>query len=160
MMRVVNLMTLLLIIFFSSHTITLASGSTYDINSPDVKEVAGQLSMQGHETHDLGTCSTKQIYYGEIVELFNEGKTKQEVLDYYYSMYGEEGLRAPEKKGFSLTAWLTPYFIIGIAGFALFIGLKKVIRNQKPPIFEPIKEASIEDEITSSIIEEERKKDY
>ncbi|WNF37116.1 cytochrome c-type biogenesis protein CcmH [Bacillaceae bacterium IKA-2] len=159
-MKVVKLLTLLLIIFFSSHAITSADEASYDINSPEVKDIASKLSMQDHETHDLGTCATKQRYYGEISELLNEGKTKEEVLDYYYSMYGEEGLIAPKKKGFSLTAWLTPFVVLGIAGFALFIGLKKMIKNQKSPLFEETREPNIEDEITTSIIEEERKKYY
>lgn len=159
-MKLVKLLTLLLIIFFSSHAITSASGAVYDINSLEVKEIAAKFSMQGHENDDLGTCITKQRYYGDIAELLNEGKTKQEILDYYYSMYGEEGLRAPEKKGFSLTAWLTPFAVLGIAGFALFVGLKKIIRNQKSSLFEETKEPDIEDEIVKSIIDEERKKYY
>lgn len=159
-MKKVKLLTLFLIIFFSSHAITSASETEYDINSPEVKEMADKFSMDGHEKDDLATCATKQRYYGEIADLFNEGKTKQEILDYYYSMYGEEGLIAPEKKGFSLTAWLTPFAVLGIAGIAMVVGLKRIVRNQKSPLFEETKEPDIEDEITTSIIEEERKKYY
>lgn len=159
-MKVVKLATLILIIFLSSHSATLASGTFYDIGSPEVKEIAGEFSMEGHENHDLATCEVIQRYHQDIAELLNEGKSKQEVLDYYYSMYGEEGLIAPEKKGFSLTAWITPFFVLGIASFALFIGLKNIIKNQKKQPFEELKEPNLEDEITTSIIDEERKKDY
>ncbi|OIJ20405.1 hypothetical protein BKP45_09150 [Anaerobacillus alkalidiazotrophicus] len=151
---------LLLIIFLSSNIVGIASGELFNINSSEVKEIAGKFSMQGHENHDLATCATKQRYYEDIAELLNEGKTEQEILDYYYSMYGEEGLIVPEKSGFSLTAWITPFFVLGVASFALFIGFKKIIINQKLARSEKTKEEDVEDEIVKSIIDEERKKYY
>ncbi|QOY38308.2 cytochrome c-type biogenesis protein CcmH [Anaerobacillus isosaccharinicus] len=134
---------------------------SYDINSPEVKEIASKFSMQGHADHDISTCSTKQTYYNEIAELLNEGKTKAEIFDYYLSMYGEEGLRVPKKEGFSLLAWTTPFMVLTIAGVGLFIGVGNMINKQEAKeLVSPEKneEDAVEAEITSSFIDEERKK--
>ncbi|OIJ17582.1 hypothetical protein BKP37_03595 [Anaerobacillus alkalilacustris] len=152
--------TILFFIVFLSSNVGLVNGEFYDINSPEVKEVASKFSMQGHENHDLATCATKQRYYEDIASLLNEGKSEQEILDYYYSMYGEEGLIVPEKRGFSLAAWITPFFVLGVASFILFIGLKNIIINKKGKLFEKTKVENVEDEIMQSIIDEERKKYY
>lgn len=157
-MRVFKISIMFFIVILSSHQVIFANDQVYDINSPEVKELAGKFSMQDHGEHDLATCSTKQTYYNEIAELLNQGKTKQEVYDYYLSMYGEEGLKAPKKEGFSLTAWVTPFFVLGIASVALFIGVKNLILKRKENIFKEEKEKNIEDEIISSMIDEERKK--
>lgn len=132
----------------------------YDINSPEVKEIASKFSMQGHSEHDLATCSTKQRYYEDIVELLNEGKTKQEILDYYFSMYGEEGLRAPKKEGFSLLAWITPFFVLTIGGVGVGIGVRNLINNREDIKFVEKEHNSeeVETELMTLLINEERKK--
>ncbi len=158
-MKLIKVVTLLPLIFilFSSSISALASGE-YDINSPEVKAIASQFSMQGHENHDLATCATKLTYYEDIAELLNEGKSEQEILDYYYSMYGEQGLRAPKMEGFSLTAWITPFIILGVAGFALFIGLNNIVNKQRKHLYKDDEEVDIDKEIINSVIDEERKK--
>ncbi len=159
-MKLIKLVTLLplLIMLFSLNINALASGE-FDINSPEVKEIASQFSMQGHENHDLATCSTKLMYYEDIAELLNEGMSEQEILDYYYSMYGEQGLRAPKMEGFSLTAWLTPFLILGVAGFTLFVGLNNLVRKQRKHLLnKDDEEVDVEKEIINSVIDEERKK--
>lgn len=51
-----------------------------------------------------------------IKEKLAKGETKEQIIAYFVKEYGEKILAAPPKKGFNLTAWLTPFFTIGGAG--------------------------------------------
>lgn len=160
-MKKVLSILIITIVFFSYQEIVTTT--YYDINSPEVHEIAEQLSMQGHEIHDLATCLTKQMYYEHIAELLNEGETKEEILEYYYSMYGEEGLRAPKKEGFSLLAWVTPFLVLSFAGVALFVGVKRMVnRNEKLDFNNEPEDIDkeVENEIVKSMIDEERKRHF
>lgn len=140
---------------------TVFGEGEYDVNSPLVKTIANRLSMEGHEEHDIATCFTKQRYFEEIIDLLNDGYTEEEVMDYYISMYGEQGLRAPNKSGFSLLAWTTPFVGIAAVGIGIYARLrKKINKNPVDMIDEDIPFDETEKEILSSYIDEERKKYY
>ena len=59
----------------------------------------------------------------KIRELVNEGKTKQEVMDYYVAIYGERILASPVARGFNLMAWLAPIavFLLGLLVFVNYL---------------------------------------
>ena len=59
-----------------------------------------------------------------VRELLAEGKTRQEVLDYFVDRYGADILAAPPKSGTNLVAWILP--IVGVA--AALVGVFFVIR--------------------------------
>jgi cytochrome c-type biogenesis protein CcmH len=61
------------------------------------------------------------------------GKSEQEILDHYVSIYGERILASPRPRGFNLLAWVLPgiFFLAG-AGFLGFL-LRRWTR-QKPPL--------------------------
>ena len=48
-----------------------------------------------------------------VRELLAEGRTRQEVLDYFVDRYGADILAAPPKSGTNLVAWILP--IVGVA---------------------------------------------
>lgn len=48
----------------------------------------------------------------KIREMLNEGKSEEEIFDFFVERYGEWILRSPEKKGFNLFLWLAPGFLI------------------------------------------------
>ena len=148
-------------LFLFQFSVMSVMAFSYDVNSPEVKEIASKFSMQGHADHDISNCQTKQTYFDEITELLNDGKTKEEILDYYYKMYGEEGLRAPNKSGFSLLAWTTPYILLGIAGVSLLFGIRRITRKHSEEV-KLVENSTINEEvkleIVKSVIDEERKK--
>lgn len=77
-------------------------------------------------------CGTAEQMRGEITTMFSEGKTQQQILDYYVGKYGEKVLSAPTKQGFNLTAYVTPFAAILIAGAAIFLVVWQwVIRSRK-----------------------------
>ncbi len=63
----------------------------------------------------------------EMEELINQfisqGKTKQEILEYYIGLYGERILAVPIAEGFNIMVWVTPILagLIGITFLFFFL---------------------------------------
>ncbi|HIF83461.1 MAG TPA: hypothetical protein EYQ37_06385 [Candidatus Marinimicrobia bacterium] len=63
----------------------------------------------------------------EMEELINQfisqGKTKQEILEYYIGLYGERILAVPIAEGFNIMVWVTPILagMIGITFLFFFL---------------------------------------
>jgi cytochrome c-type biogenesis protein CcmF len=71
------------------------------------------------------TCSVAAEERAEISRLVREGKTREQVIQYYITKYGsQEPLAEPIDKGFNRLAWLLPY-VLG-AGGAAGIGIAAV----------------------------------
>jgi cytochrome c-type biogenesis protein CcmF len=79
-----------------------------------------------------GTCGRKRIgectcglaaqMREEVAKLVAEGKTREQVYEYYIAKYGsQEPLASPLNKGFNRLAWLFPY-LIGATG-AMVLGV-------------------------------------
>jgi cytochrome c-type biogenesis protein CcmF len=79
-----------------------------------------------------GTCGRKRIgectcglaaqMRDEVARLVGEGKTREQVYDYYIAKYGsQEPLASPLNKGFNRLAWLFPY-MMGATG-AMILGV-------------------------------------
>ena len=103
------------------------SAQTHDYNSKLFQRIVNQLSMQGHKEHDLATCTVKQQYYKEVLDMLNKGKSEEEILNYYVGQLGEQALVVPQKGGFSLTAWIVP---IAIFMFGIFVIYRTVRRRE------------------------------
>jgi cytochrome c-type biogenesis protein CcmH len=77
-------------------------------------------------------CGTAEQMRGEIKTMLGQGKTQQQILDYYVSKYGEKVLAAPTKQGFNLSAYITPFAGIVVAGGSIFLVLRQwVFRGKK-----------------------------
>lgn len=63
---------------------------------------------------DLATCNdrTANQMRSVVTQMLNQGKSKQEILDYFVAQYGESILTLIPKKGFNIVAYLGP--IIGL----------------------------------------------
>lgn len=132
----------------------------FDYSRKDFQETVGMLSMEGHGVHDVGTCSLKKLYYEEVAEMMNQGMSKDEILQYYLDIFGDEALQAPEKKGFNLTLWALPFFSISAAGSIIYFALRKWTKSRTldETGLESFELEDTEKEIFSSIIDSERKK--
>lgn len=161
---------LLIILFVLQASLVNTSASEankkYDYKSPEFKAVASQFMCtcgcgQDHYACDMAGCANTDSFKLELVELMEQGMNKDEIREYYVNIFGEEILSAPEKKGFSLTAWVLPFVAIGGAGTGIFFFLRKFIRRRGDDDFlnqEMTEKDEVEEEILSSMIEEERKK--
>lgn len=77
-------------------------------------------------------CGTAEQLRGEIRTMLGEGKSQQQILDYYVGKYGEKVLSAPTKQGFNLTAYITPFVAILVAGGAIYFVLRQWVFRSKP----------------------------
>lgn len=150
------------LLFFFSATVVSANGgikADFDYSDPEFRATVDMLDMDGHGNDDYSSCNLKQLYYQEVAEMFEKGMTKQEILDYYVQEQGEFALKAPPKKGFNLTLWVTPILLIVLVTILLYFLIGKWKKNN--PVSrseEESKSFDAESEIYSSLIEEERKK--
>jgi cytochrome c-type biogenesis protein CcmH len=61
----------------------------------------------------------------QVRELLVAGKSKQQILDYYVSVYGERILASPRPHGLNLLVYILPPAILLIGATSLVIFLKK-----------------------------------
>lgn len=157
---------LLIIAFIFQGSLIHVEAEEFDYKSAEFKGVASQFRCtcgcgQDHYECDPNTCNETTEFKKDLVEMMNKGWDKDKIRDYYINIYGEEILTAPEKSGFSLTAWVLPFAALGAAGASLFMVIRKWVKRKGPD--EPAAEfqnteEEVEGEILSSIIDEERKK--
>ncbi|WP_059171096.1 cytochrome c-type biogenesis protein [Bacillus sp. FJAT-27445] len=165
-MRYKAYIAIVLALFFINGASFPAHAKEFDYKSKEFKAVASQFSCtcgcgQDHFECDPNTCNLTVEFKKDLVDMMNKGMDKDEIRKYYIGIYGEEILTAPEKEGFSLTAWVLPFVALGGAGTALFFVIRKWV-GKKGPASEQLDETTgqdeVENEILSSIIDEERKK--
>jgi cytochrome c-type biogenesis protein CcmH len=157
---------LLIMAFFFQASFIHAEAKQIDYKSAAFKAVASQFSCtcgcgQDHYECDPNTCSLTKQFKKDLVGMMNKGWDKDKIRAYYVNIYGESILTAPEKSGFSLTAWVLPFVVLGLAAIALFFVIRKWVK--KKGVSEPIlvnenTKDEVEEEILSSMIDEERKK--
>ncbi|UCZ52500.1 cytochrome c-type biogenesis protein CcmH [Bacillus shivajii] len=167
--------TLIIVLFFLVASFpVMANGEVevYDYNSPEFRDTAKQLQClcgcgQDHFECNMDGCGLNDAFKQEIVERLNEGETDEEIVNYYLNLYGEEILTAPEKRGFSLTAWITPFATLGVASAGLIMLIRRWVNKSKKEASmieevepERSEEDELEEEILRSMIDQERKKDY
>jgi len=56
-----------------------------------------------------------------IRELVEQGKSRQEIEDYFVSRYGEFVLLAPPKHGFNLLVWVLPFLALAIGAGGVYL---------------------------------------
>lgn len=157
---------LLLIAFIFQATTFQAGAKEFDYKSKEFEAAASQFMCtcgcgQDHFECDPKTCNLTIGFKEDIVEMMNKGWDKDKIREYYVNIYGEEILTAPEKSGFSLVAWIMPFAALAIAGAAIFFIIRKWVKKKGTDELtldnERVKD-EVEEEILSSMIEEERKK--
>ncbi len=76
------------------------------------------LSVYTCRTTDF-TCTTSPAMHQRVVELVEQHKSAQEILDAFVAQYGESVLMAPPKEGFNLLGYVVPGILITLVGGAL-----------------------------------------
>jgi cytochrome c-type biogenesis protein CcmH/NrfF len=111
-----------------------------------------------------GTCGRKRIgdfccshaakMRGEVAMLLDQGKTREEVYQYFIAQYGsQEPLGAPIDKGFNRLAWLFPY-LVGASGAAA-VAFAAVRWSKREPETSAVAGASVEDPSLRSRLDDE-----
>ncbi len=98
-----------------------------------VNDVAGNLICNCGCGKLLNVCEMKTA--GDMKKLIqkqiNAGWSEKKILKYFVRMYGEEILAAPTKKGFDLTAWVTPFLFIAIGGLVIYLIIIKWVSSRR-----------------------------
>jgi cytochrome c-type biogenesis protein CcmH len=112
-------------------TIPSLALAKYTYNSKEFKEVINQLDMQGHADHDLATCSVKKVYYEEVIDMLNSGKSGDEIIQSYVDEYGQAALRTPGSDAGGIIAWIMPALGLAFGTFIVIKGIRRLVTKQK-----------------------------
>jgi cytochrome c-type biogenesis protein CcmH len=90
------------------------------------QDVAGDLMSPACPGRTLLNCTSSQAeQWRELIrQKLTKGESKEQILQYFVDISGEAILAAPPKKGFALTAWLLPLFVV-MNGAVLIIALTR-----------------------------------
>ncbi len=103
-----------------------------------------ERELQGEIICMCGTCGRKRIgectcsmaaeMREEVASLVAEGKSREQVYEYYIAKYGsQEPLASPLDKGFNRLAWLVPYLAGASGALAIaFVAIRWSRREHEP----------------------------
>ncbi|PZR16704.1 MAG: cytochrome c-type biogenesis protein CcmH [Archangium gephyra] len=79
-------------------------------------------------------ASMARAQLDKVRELVAEGKTDDEIFDYFVDRYGQWALMEPRKSGVALTVWVAPILLL-VIGLLLVLGTmgKKPAQVPSPP---------------------------
>lgn len=60
-----------------------------------------------------------------VLKKLRQGETKEEILQYFESRYGERILAKPPKKGFNLMLWVFPFALVVFAAFIIYFVIRR-----------------------------------
>ncbi len=60
-----------------------------------------------------------------ILKKLSQGETKEEILQYFVSKYGERIMAKPSKKGFNLMLWFLPFVFVAFMAIAIYFLLRR-----------------------------------
>jgi cytochrome c-type biogenesis protein CcmH/NrfF/type IV secretory pathway TrbD component len=155
-------------LFAQQHTTPPASGA---ISSDDVRtsyyarndlerqlqhEIVCTCGACGHA--NIGecrkdACGVSHEMRGELAALIDQGKSHDEIIDWFVTKYGsEEMLGAPRNKGFNRLAWLFPYLIGATSAVAIgFAAVKWTRRPDAAPEAAPPTDPSLEERLDDEL---------
>jgi cytochrome c-type biogenesis protein CcmH len=95
------------------------------VTDDDVNKIARVVYCPVCESTPLDVCQTQACadWRDIIREMLEEGKTEQDVFDYFSNLYGPRVLAEPPRKGFSLLVWALPLVLIplGVVFFSRYM---------------------------------------
>lgn len=116
--------------FMPGTEMVYAQDGAETITADEVNAVARELFCPTCESTPLDVCPTQtcEDWRQLIRQQLAEGKSKQEILDYFEANFGPQALAEPPQEGFNLTVWVVPVIVIAVGGvfFALYLRRLKV----------------------------------
>ena len=103
----------------------------------EINEIARLLSCPTCTGISLADCPTETCaqWRTEIGRLLAEGKSQQEILDYFAARYGDHVLQTPPARGVFLWVWLAPVAVTlgGIIWWLLGLRRRPAAVEQRMP---------------------------
>jgi len=106
------------------------------VSDDEVNEIARELYCPVCENTPLDVCPTQacEDWRAEIRTQLSQGKSREEIHQYFVERYGAKVLSTPPQEGFNLIVWILP---IGAVLFgAIFFGryLKGLQEKEEPDV--------------------------
>ena len=124
-----------ILLFFFLAMPALAQEGT--VTDDEVNEIAKDLFCPVCESVPLDVCPTQACAdWRELIRTqLAEGKTKDEIHDYFARQYGDGVLADPPKRGFNLILWILP--VVAVLGGGIFFwrylkGLRETAATATP----------------------------
>lgn len=97
------------------------------------RDIENNLICQDDCGMVLSACENQTAEYMRkiIIDRLGKGQSKDEIMGYFVSVYGDKVLAAPQAKGFNITAWVTPFLAVIIGGVLIYFVLDKWVFNAK-----------------------------
>ncbi|MFZ5946119.1 MAG: cytochrome c-type biogenesis protein [Bacillota bacterium] len=97
------------------------------------KEIEQMLVCQDDCGMLVSACDNATAAYmrGIIIEQIAQGKTKNEILQHFVSIYGEQVLSAPKPQGFNLTAYVIPFLAVIIGTLFVYFAIEKWVFHNR-----------------------------
>ncbi len=138
-------------LIFASLAVVTPAQPVHADGQPTVHDVAGDLmcqcscSMTVAACQEAMECSVAADFVQNIQRRLETGESKQEILDRFASIYGEQVLASPRKSGFGLTAWVTPFMAVISGGIVLAALVRTWVRRRSAPLEGEMSEGGTED---------------
>ena len=88
----------------------------------------------------------------QIEKFLAQGKTKEEILEYYVGLYGERILAVPKAEGFNLMAWVAP-ILVGLIGLTVIVLYLRTPKETPTEVISAPSDVQFDDEIESELRE-------
>ncbi len=107
--------------------VALAQAPSVLASTPESKAVEANLICQCGCTMVVNVCDcgTADQIRADIQKKLDQGMTKDQILASYVKTYGEKVLAAPTKRGFNLTAWVTPFVAVLLGAGVIFLAIRR-----------------------------------
>jgi len=86
----------------------------------------------------------------KINQFISQGKTKQEILEYYIGLYGERILAVPIAEGFNIMVWVTP-ILAGMIGITFLFFFLRTPNDIPSSVISAPSEVAFDDEIEKEL---------
>ena len=135
--------SLLLLIVFGASTKALAQGP--EVTDDDVNRVAKQLYCPVCESTPLDVCPTEACrqWRDLIRQMLNEGKSEDEIKQYFVTQYGARVLDEPPNRFIS---YVVPVVAFLVGAFMLYRGFKMWIKPVGTEAVPPYGDDAVKDE--------------
>lgn len=119
-MRIIKTLPILIILVFSVIS-SISNDKIYDISNELMCPVCQGQTVA--ESNSKLALSMREVVKTKL----SEGKSKEEILDYFILQYGDTILAKPPVKGFNLILWIVPPISLLVA---LFFWISYIKRNR------------------------------
>ncbi len=128
-MKLKNLGITLGVAFF----LATLSASPVMADSATVSSISKELICQCGCGRILNShvCDTQEAMGTLIEQKLAQGQSEEQIIQYFVAQYGEQVLASPPKRGFNLTAWLSPIAALLLGSGVIYVALKQWLRRGK-----------------------------